>query len=141
MTYAARQDLVDRFGADEIDDLAPESGQRADAALADAAAEIDAMLAAAYDLPLDGAFPALTAAACDVARLRLYDDAVPAEAVLARATRARARVRDIVEGAAALVDAAGRIAARRVEAGAPLGAATNVTDRSPELTRERLRAY
>ena len=142
MSYAARTDLVDRFGDAELDALAPleDGASRADTALADAAAEIDAALAVAYDLPLAaGSYPALVAIACDVGRLRLYDDAVPEEAVLNRARRARARLREIVDGKAALVSAAGAIVARRIEDGPTLGA--RVSGATPALTRDALRGY
>ena len=141
MTYATRQDLIDRFGAAELDDLSPIDDDRTPSVLADADAEIDAMLAAAYDLPLVGTYPVLTAIACDIARLRLYDDAVPAEAVLARATRSRARLKEIVEGVGALVDADGDIVARRIESGPPLGAKTNVDSTSARMTRKRLEDF
>lgn len=140
MSYATRDDLVDRFGADEIDDLAPADGNRATVVLADAAGEIDAVLAMAYDLPLpDGEYPALVAIAADLARLRLYDDAVPAEAVLGRANRSRARLRDIVDGRGALASSAGDLVKRRLEDGAPAGA--RVAAVTPALTREKLKGY
>ena len=52
MSYAARADLAARYGADELDDLAPvdqTGASGADEALADATAEIDSVLARAYD--------------------------------------------------------------------------------------------
>lgn len=137
MTYADRQALEDRFGSDEIDEL---GSARTAPALADADAEIDAALAAAYDLPLAaGTYPALRAIACDLARLRLYDDAVPAEAVLGRATRSRARLREIADGRSALVDSAGDLVARRIETGPPLGARQSAP--KARLTREKLKDY
>lgn len=139
MAYATRQDLADRFGADEIGDLAPADSGRDAAALADADAEIDAALAAAYDLPLSGAYPALLAIACDLARLRLYDDAVPPEAVLGRANRSRARLREIADGKSALVDSDGDLVDRRIETGPPLGARQSAP--AARLTRDRLKGY
>ena len=127
MPYATRADLVARFGADEIDDLAPVDHAgvsiRADAALADADAEIDATLAECYGLPLPpGAYPLLKAAACDVARVRLYDDAVPKRA-LKRAEAARARLKRIVAGELHVVSATGaripRLERGLIEAGEP----------------------
>ena len=79
-----------RFGAEEALDLAGMQAGRIEAALADAAAEIDAALAAAYRLPLRGvSWPRLVGIACDLARRALYDDVSPAE-VTARAERAQA---------------------------------------------------
>ena len=116
------------------------AARRVPAALTDADAEIDVALAASYDLPLAaGTYPALVAIAADLARLRLYDDAVPEDAVLGRANRSRARLRDIVDGRAALVDGDGDVVARRVESAAPLGA--RVSDATPALTRKALRGY
>lgn len=115
MPYAARADLVDRFGADEIDVLAPlaeGASPRADAALADAHAEIDAALAETWTLPLTGDWPALKAVCCDLARAMLYDDDAP-ERVLGALASARKRLGRIGRGEMRLVDAAGRIAARR----------------------------
>lgn len=141
MAYASRQDLVDRFGSDEIDDLAPAGGERDIAAvLADADAEINAALAVAYDLPLaSGTYPALRAIACDLARLRLYDDAVPAEAVLGRANRSRMRLQNIADGKAALVDSDGAVVSRRIESGPTLGA--RAADVQGALGREKLKGY
>ena len=79
------------------------------------------------------------AIACDLARLRLYDDAVPAEAVLGRANRSRARLRDIAEGRSALVDSAGNVVARRIEPSATLGA--RAADVKPSLGRDALKGY
>ena len=132
MTYATPQDLAARFGADEALDLAGTGEARIDAALADAAAEIDAALAAAYRLPLgdgDGSrgtraedesrgtrggrtWPRLVAIACDLARARLYDD-VSSDEVSARADRARATLVRLAAGEEALLDAAGRPLSRR----------------------------
>ncbi len=120
--YATRADLVARFGSCEIGDLADEDMDgrddpgRIDAVLADVSAEIDAALARAWDLPLEGPgpWPALTAAACDLARLRLYDEAPP-EGVIARARAARSALRGLVDGKSALLDAASSIVARREE--------------------------
>ncbi|WP_420585831.1 phage protein Gp36 family protein [Ruegeria sp.] len=117
MSYATRQDLIDRFGADEIAALdagtGPETYPRVKAAIADATAEIDAVLSARWDLPLPaGDYPLLTAIASDIARARLYDDAAP-ETVRDRATRARAKLRTIPEGRYQLVTAAGAEAPAR----------------------------
>ncbi|WP_420014243.1 phage protein Gp36 family protein [Tateyamaria sp.] len=121
MSYADRQDLIDRFGQTEIESLDPGAADgafaRVTTALADAAAEIDAVVAAAWDLPLPpGPWPLLVAIASDIARARLYDDVAP-ETVTARATRARAKLRSIPEGRYQLVSVAGDIAPRRAGSG------------------------
>ena len=118
MTYATRQDLVERFGAAEVEDL--ETGTSDDddttriaAALADAAAEIDAALATRYVLPLpDGRWPRLVGIACDLARLRLYDDAPP-EAAVNRAGSARGALAGLATGKAVLIDEDGNEAPDR----------------------------
>lgn len=119
MPYASRADLVARFGASEIDDLAPVvdgASPRADAVLADVDADIDSRLADRFDLPLPpGEYPALKSIAADKARGRLYDDDAP-ERVLGRMSSAEKRLREIVSGDRALVDADGRRVPRRTEA-------------------------
>ena len=82
MPYATLQDLVDRFGYEQLAQLSDrDAGAVIDdvvvgRALADADAEIDGYLAALYALPLT-AVPALLARmACDIARYRLFGDRV-----------------------------------------------------------------
>lgn len=87
MGYAAQQDLYDRFGQTEIDQLADRNGDGApdagviDGVLADADETINSYLQSRYTLPLvltDGSTPVLlTRLACDLARYDLYSDAVP----------------------------------------------------------------
>ena len=123
MSYADRQDLIDRFGQTEIESLDPGAADgafaRVTTALADAAGSrlSISVLAAAWDLPLPpGPWPLLVAIASDIARARLYDDVAP-ETVTARATRARAKLRSIPEGRYQLVSVAGDIAPRRAGSG------------------------
>ncbi len=139
MTYATRADLSARFGAEEIADLAgaaPGEGEpdtRLDAAIADASAEIDGVLAIAYDLPLyEGTYPLLVQIACTLARHRLYDDAEP-EGVRDAATRARAKLRGIAEGKYRLVTTSGVLVARRTSAKA--------VGPEPALTRKALEDF
>ena len=113
MTYATRTDLETRFGAEEALDLAGMQGGRIESALSDAAAEIDAALAAAYRLPLvGGPWPRLVGIACDLARRALYDDVSSAE-VNARAERAQAALARLAAGDEALIDDTGNPAPRR----------------------------
>ena len=82
MTYATQQDLVDRFGYEQLAQLSDrDNGIAVDGAvvgraLADADAEIDGYLAALYALPLASTPPILVRIACDVARYRLFGDRV-----------------------------------------------------------------
>lgn len=141
MTYATRQDLVDRFGASEIEALDPGVTGDGDAvtypkvaaALADASAEVDAALAASYDLPLyEGTYPLLVQVACQIARHRLYDDAEP-ENVAERAMKARAKLGAIGEGKYRLVSTSGVLVARRT--------AAKAVGPDPVMTRKALEGF
>ena len=126
MTYATRADLEAHFGAEEALDLAGKQDGRIESALADAAAEIDAALAAAFRLPLAaGSWPRLVGIACDLARRALYDDVSPAE-VTARAERAQAALARLAAGDEALLDDSGQPAPRRDRA-AHRGSAPSLT--------------
>lgn len=93
--YATPQDLIARFGHDEVEQLSdigrPRTGEivasTLEVALADASAEIDGYLAARYPLPLGTAPALLTVFACDIARYRLMS------------TRADERVTDAYQAA------------------------------------------
>ncbi|MDD9993228.1 MAG: DUF1320 domain-containing protein [Rhodospirillales bacterium] len=116
MTYATRADMEARFGTEEALDLAGMEAGRIESALADATAEIDALLAAGYRLPLTGAFwPRLVGIACDLARRALYDDVSPEE-VTARAERAQAALPRLASGEETLLDGAGHVVPRRDKA-------------------------
>ena len=135
MSYAARADLAERYGVDELDDRAPVGAggaSRADAAVADASAEIDAILGRSYALPLGaGPWPALLDACCALARERLYDDGSIPKAARREASAARAAVGGIADGERELVDAAGGIAARATRA--------SFDGEAPRLRRSSLR--
>lgn len=139
MTYATRQDLVDRFGATDIEMLddggseTPRVYAKVAAAITDASAEIDGVLAIAYDLPLyEGTYPLLTQIACTLARHRLYDDAEP-EGVKEAALRARTKLRAIADGKYRLVSTAGVLVARRTSAKA--------ISPDPVMTRKALEGF
>jgi phage gp36-like protein len=80
VTYAVQQDLVDRFGNDELVELTNRAGGATiDAtvvakALADADDEINGYLATRYALPLVTVPLILKRLACDIARYFLYED-------------------------------------------------------------------
>ena len=154
MSYASRADLVARFGAAEIEDLSgaprdgaaepddPEPGDpeaaaaaRIDAALTDASAEIDSALAVRYVMPLPaGPWPRLVAIACELARLRLYDDAPP-EAAIERARAARASLAGLAAGKAALIGDADNLAPQR------LAAPADRAGPEPAMTRDNLAGF
>ncbi len=82
MTYAIKQNLIDRYGSEELLQLTDRAntGLIDDTviarALADADAEINGYLATHYTLPLAPVPAALEKLACDIARYRLYEDRV-----------------------------------------------------------------
>lgn len=103
MAYADLQNLIDRFGLDEITQLADTTNTavidqvRVDRALGDAAAEIDAALTGHYAMPLAAVPDLLQRIACDLARESLYEDR-PTETVKDRAKRAREQLLAIAKG-------------------------------------------
>ena len=106
MSYTTLALLEERFGTDELiqrsDKYPPYTGAVVttviDRAIADADAEIDGYVGARYTLPLPlPTPPVLVPIACDIARYRLYDDAVP-DVVRQRYEDAIARLRDIAAG-------------------------------------------
>jgi len=82
MTYATQQNLIDRFGQQELTELTDRANAGAiDAAvvakaLADADGEINGYLASRYTLPLDPVPAVLERWACEIARYYLYEDRV-----------------------------------------------------------------
>lgn len=113
MTYATQQDLVDRFGSEELVQLTDRTNlppTTIDAtvtgrALADADALIDSYLAERYTLPLASAPARLVKIASDVARFFLHGNAAT-EAVRTAFEDAARWLRDVSEGRATL-DVAG----------------------------------
>ncbi len=112
MTYATQQDLVERFGQEELIQLTDRNSVGAiDAtvvakALADADAAIDGYVASRYTLPLSPVPAQLNRVAGDIARYYLYEDK-PTEAVQKRYDAAIAWLKDVAKGLITLgVDAA-----------------------------------
>jgi phage gp36-like protein len=79
MTYATQQDLIDRFGLDEIlqlsdrDNLGAIDTTVVARVLADTDSRINAYLEPVYTLPLTTVNPVLVGLAADIARYMLYD--------------------------------------------------------------------
>lgn len=126
-SLAAREAAADRAAALAAADASLEDHVRAGrvlpaeragltAALADAAAEIDASIAQIWTLPLaaTATYPLLAGLQCDLARARLYDEAVP-DTVSAAATAARETLQRLCDGALALV-AVNRLETATIEA-------------------------
>ena len=107
MPYATKQNLIDRFGQQELVELtdSAELGVIDDGAvavaLADTDAEINSFLAGRYTLPLTQTSPELERLACDIARYRLWDDAA-SETVKNRYDDAIKKLRDVSKGVASL---------------------------------------
>lgn len=107
MTYATAQDLLERYGADELAQMSDPWGTGdpdpavIDRALADAHAEIDAYLIGRYSLPLLHVPAALARIACDVARYRLWADKA-SEEVRRRYEDARRLLEQIGSGAVSI---------------------------------------
>lgn len=82
MSYAALQDLIDRYGERELIEVADRDEPPAGApdpaivqrALDDATAEVDAYLATKYATPLVTVPNAVLSATCVISRYRLHDD-------------------------------------------------------------------
>lgn len=106
MTYAAEQDLIQRFGQYEIEQLAltndgTQDANRIQAALTDATAEINSYLGQRYQVPVATPSPVLQAACCDIARYQLYA-AQATEEVTQRYQQRIAWLRDVASGKASL---------------------------------------
>ncbi|OUR62055.1 hypothetical protein A9Q74_06295 [Colwellia sp. 39_35_sub15_T18] len=80
MPYCTKQDLIDRFGEDELIDLTDRDNMSVidetvlDQAIADGSAEMDGYLGGRYQLPLVTVPPVLKALCCNIARYKLYDE-------------------------------------------------------------------
>lgn len=101
--YATQQDLIDRYGADELLQLTDRARTGSiDAtvvarALNDASTEIDGYLAGRYQLPLSPVPEAIGRLVCDMARFYLFDDRVP-DAVQKRYDNAVAYLKLVANG-------------------------------------------
>lgn len=80
MAYAVQQDLIDRYGAQELTLLTDRAGTgQPDSsvvgiAIGDAAQTIDSFLAGRYQLPLQTVPPIVTLWCCNIARFLLWKD-------------------------------------------------------------------
>jgi len=113
MTYAVKQNLIDRFGQTELAQLTDRvDGETIDdavlsRALDDADAIINSYLQTRYTLPLASVPPRIVEVACDIARYKLFEDRVT-DIVRQRYSDALAWLKDVAAGKAGLgLDAAG----------------------------------
>lgn len=81
MPYCTKQNMIDRYGQEELIQLTDRANvgaiddQVLDQAIADASGEIDSYLAGRYSLPLATVPVSLIKIACNMTRYNLYDDA------------------------------------------------------------------
>ncbi|WOF75317.1 DUF1320 domain-containing protein [Parvibaculaceae bacterium PLY_AMNH_Bact1] len=111
MTYASQQDLIDRFGGQELIRLTDRADPPSDAidadivtrALEDADADINAYLVRQHSLPLSPVPRLVLNLACDVARYKLHPEHAP-EQVEERYKAAIKMLGDLATGKASLGD-------------------------------------
>lgn len=142
MAYATLQDLIDRFGAEELiqrtdrTNLPPTTidATVVAAAIADAEALVDGYIAKAYRLPLAEVPPVLTRMVADIARYYLLGEVAAKDTPAARAyEQAISWLRDVARGVVALVQAS-------TDAPAPQsGPAVTIAGPSRIMSRDTLR--
>ena len=140
MSYAVLQDLIDRFGEEELIELTdradPPTGL-VDAtivagALADADELINSYVARRYDLPLSPVPSRLVQMAANIARFNLYTDD-PMDSVKESHARAINFLKDIAAGRAVL-DVAG-------SEPAGLGSAVLTNGSAPTFTKKNMEGF
>jgi phage gp36-like protein len=109
MAYATTQDIIDRYGKDQLLILADRDGdgiadvEVTDRALADADSEIDLHVGKVYDLPLATVPSVLVQVAVDIAIYRMCNnDALVTEEIRTRYKDARGTLRSIAKGETSL---------------------------------------
>lgn len=129
MTYATEQDLIDKYGQDELILLADRDGDQASDATVIAMAldaadrEIEGYVIGRYSLPFDPVPDILTDIACTIARYHLHTAHRP-ETVEADYRHAMTRLKDIQAGRFVLAAAA---APTPAQSGAPKTAGGGAT--------------
>lgn len=111
MNYATTQDMIDRFGQDELVQLTDRSGAGVidqvvlGRALADADADIDSYLGSRYTLPLPSVPSVLVRVGADIARYYLYGERIN-DLVKTRYDAAITFLQQVAKGLATLEDVA-----------------------------------
>lgn len=128
MNYATQNDLIERFGEEELLGVAESEvhgtldQSRVDAALSDASRHIDSYLRLRRSVPVDPVPGVLVGACADIARFKLHDDHAPDEV----AERYKATIqwlKDIAAGKASLgeedtsITGSGRVVRRAGKSG------------------------
>lgn len=141
MRLASLQDMLDRFGEEELVNLTDRAEPRSNAvdaavverALDDASALIDGYLAARYTTPLS-TVPALVVAwCCTIARVKLYKDGIT-EALRQDFEDALSQLHDVAAGRLQLPIAA-------PSGQAPVGGAARGVSAAPVFTADALRGF
>lgn len=107
MTYCTMENLVERFGIDELeakawdDDADKIDEPKVAKACQDATDQINMYVASSIPLPVASVPPALTRIACDIARYHLQSKA-PLDEVKQRYAEAMQALKDIASGIATL---------------------------------------
>lgn len=105
MAYVTQSELIERFGSDELLQVADRDGDDAvdavvvDAAIADADAMIDSYCRGRYSVPFDPVPAEVRKVAADIARYNLWDDQA-SEEVERRYSNAVAWLKDVSAGRA-----------------------------------------
>lgn len=128
MKYATCNDLIKRFGEDELLGVAESETHgtldkfRVETALSDASRHIDSYLRLRRSVPVDPVPDVLVGACADIARFKLHDDHAPEE-VAKRYKATIAWLKDVAAGRASLgeddtaITGSGRVVRRRGKSG------------------------
>lgn len=119
MAYVTLQDLIDRFGQDELIQLTDRANVPPTTVdetvvgkhIADAEALIDSHVGRRYQLPLEAVPPVLTKYAADLARYFLHGDAAEKDSPVERNYREAVRWLELVSKGAIVIENAGVIPA------------------------------
>lgn len=131
MAYCTEQNLIDRFGADEIRQLSDRDRDGTNdpdviaGVIADATAEMDGWFSGRWTIP-DPAPQEVVRRACDIARYMLFDDRVT-EVVRERYQAAIAWLRDVAAGRVAVIGATPVVTDGVVGTGAVSVASSEIT--------------
>lgn len=125
--YIDRNELINRFGQDELDELvsgleSPVADLRVDTAIADADAVVNSYLSKRYTVPVE-ATSLVKGFVAHIARFNLYDD-VPTETVENKYKSTVSMLKDIAMGKA---DLAGSASEDPSDIGRPSDALTHVS--------------
>jgi len=130
MAYVTQQEMIDRFGEDELIQLTDRTGNGTidadvlERAIDDASAIMDGYIGARYVVPLSDPVPDIVSVtAADLVRCQLYDSGTVDKAE-ARCERAMKWLRDVAAGRAMIP---GVEASEDVTVGAPAGARRGIT--------------